>query len=131
MNPVITTISMVAATVGIIAIVPQLAAMLRARSSAGQSPLGWSMGIATNGALAYVNLLGYHATVLGGGNLISLSGCLTALALVVRFRGPVEDAPGEETPVADLPTTEFAVLRDEVLDEHRRRTGERLVLQAA
>jgi uncharacterized membrane protein YccC len=122
MTTLIETISMLAALIGIAGIVPQLITMLRARSSAGQSTVGWSFGIATNLSLAFVNLLGYHALVLASGNLASLSGCLTAVYLVRRFRRREE--PAAET-VTDLRTQEFEILRDAVLIEHHRRTGER------
>ena len=122
MTTLIATISMLAALIGIAGIVPQLITMLRARSSAGQSTVGWSFGLATNAALAFVNLLGYHALVLGAGNLASFSGCLTAVYLVRRFRAKAQ--PSVET-VTDLRTQEFEVLRDAVLVEHHRRTGER------
>jgi hypothetical protein len=122
MTTLIATISMLAAVIGIAGIVPQLITMLRARSSAGQSTVGWSFGIATNTSLAVVNLLGYHALVLGSGNLASLTGCLTALYLVRRFRRHAESAADA---VTDLQTQEFEVLRDAVLIEHHRRTGER------
>lgn len=127
MTTLIATISMLAALIGIAGIVPQLITMLRARSSAGQSTVGWSFGICTNASLAFVNILGYHALVLGSGNLASLSGCLTAVYLVRRFRRPRAESGGEpaaET-VTDLRTQEFEVLRDAVLVEHHRRTGER------
>ncbi|MBV9607419.1 MAG: hypothetical protein JO027_20055 [Solirubrobacterales bacterium] len=123
MTTLIATISMLAALIGIAGIVPQLITMLRARSSAGQSTVGWSFGIATNASLAFVNLLGYHALVLGSGNLASLSGCLTAVYLVRRFRRAAAE-PAAET-VTDLRTQEFEVLREAVLIEHHRRTGER------
>jgi hypothetical protein len=124
MTTLIATISMLAALIGIAGIVPQLITMLRARSSAGQSTIGWSFGIATNLSLAFVNLLGYHALVLGSGNLASLSGCLTAVYLVRRFRPPAVAEPAAET-VTDLRTQEFEILREAVLIEHHRRTGER------
>lgn len=114
---------MLAAVIGIAGIVPQLITMLRSRSSAGQSTVGWSFGIFTNASLAFVNLLGYHAPVLGSGNLASLSGCLTAVYLVRRFRRAAAE-PAPET-VTDLRTQEFEVLREAVLIEHHRRTGER------
>jgi hypothetical protein len=123
----IATISMLAAVVGIAGIAPQLITMLRARSSAGQSTVGWSFGIATNAALGFVNLLGYHALVLGLGNLISLSGCLSAVYLVRRFH-PVDER--DRGVVSDLRTQEFEVLRDAVLIEHHRRTGERALALA-
>jgi hypothetical protein len=122
MTTLIATISMLAAVIGIAGIVPQLITMLRARSSAGQSTVGWGFGIFTNASLAFVNVLGYHALVLGSGNLASLSGCLTAIYLVRRFRRAAE-APVET--VTDLRTQEFEILRDAVLIEHHRRTGER------
>jgi hypothetical protein len=124
----IATISMLAAVIGIAGIAPQLITMLRARSSAGQSTVGWSLGSATNASLAFVNLLGYHAAVLGCGNLLSLSGCLTAVYLVRRFRrARVEPEPAV---VTHLRTQEFEVLRDAVLIEHHRRTGERALALA-
>jgi hypothetical protein len=123
----IATISMLAAVIGIAGIAPQLITMLRARSSAGQSTVGWSFGIATNAALAFVNLLGYHAAVLGGGNVLSLTGCLTAVYLVRRYRPAEDPAAGG---VSDLRTQEFEVLRDAVLIEHHRRTGERALALA-
>jgi hypothetical protein len=123
MTTLIATISILAAVIGIAGIVPQLITMLRARSSAGQSTVGWSFGIFTNASLAFVNLLGDHAPVLGSGNLASLSGCLTAVYLVRRFRRGVTEPAAEA--VTDLHTQEFEILRDAVLIEHHRRTGER------
>lgn len=122
MTMLIATTSTLAALVGIAAIVPQLIKMVTTRSSAGQSTIGWSLGLTTNTALALVNLLGYHAVVLGSGNLVSLSGCVTAMYLVRRFRAGA-DSP--ENPVADLRTQEFEVLREAVLAEHHRRSGAR------
>jgi uncharacterized membrane protein YccC len=123
MTTLIATISMLSAVIGIAGIVPQIMTMLRARSSAGQSTVGWSFGIFTNASLAFVNLLGYHALVLGSGNLASLSGCLTAVYLVRHFRR--RDAEPAVEAVTDLRTQEFETLRDAVLIEHHRRTGER------
>ena len=125
MTTLIATISMLAALIGIAGIVPQLITMLRARSSAGQSTVGWSFGIVTNASLAFVNVLGYHALVLGSGNLASLSGCLTAVYLVRRFRPRAAAAAVPDTGVTDLRTQEFEILREAVLIEHHRRTGER------
>jgi len=122
MTTLIATISMLAAVIGIGGIVPQLITMLRTRSSAGQSPVGWTFGFITHTALAFVNLLGYHAYVLGSGNLLSLSGCLTAVYLVRRYRARAR--PALEA-VSEMQTQEFEVLRETVLVEHHRRTGER------
>jgi uncharacterized membrane protein YccC len=125
MTTLIATISMLAALIGLGGIVPQLSTMLRARSSAGQSTVGWTFALSTNSALAFVNLFGYHAWVLGSGNVASFLGCLTAVYLVRRFRA----RPSEPT-VSDMHTQEFAVLREAVLHEHHRRTGEQqLALQ--
>ena len=129
MNMLIATVSMLAAVIGIAGIAPELITMLRARSSAGQSTVGWSFGIATNAALTFVNLLGYHALVLGAGNLLSLSGCLTAVYLVRRYR-PAACEEEELGTVSALRTQEFEVLREAVLVEHHRRTGERALALA-
>ena len=118
----IAVLSVVAAAVNITGIVPQLLTMLRARSSAGQSPLGWTLGATCSGSLLIVNLVGYHAVVLAAGNLVSLTGSLTAAALAMHFRSGAESAPEEA--VAELHTREFEVLVDAVLVEHYRRTGE-------
>lgn len=127
MPTLITLISTVAVVVGIVGIVPQLITMLRTRSAGGQSPLGWALGAGADLALAFVNALGYHAIVLAAGNLLGLVGCLLAVWLVRRYRdvepaiasGPV--GPGV---VAEMHTQEFVVLREAVLAEHQRRTGE-------
>jgi hypothetical protein len=108
--------------------------MVLARSSRGQSALGWTLAATCSGSLLFVNAVGYHAFVLAGGNFMSLSGCLTAAMLARRFRqqGPVpaeaiealQDAPAEV--VSELPTGELEALTESVLEEHHRRTGETL-----
>lgn len=131
MNPYITTISMLAVAVSVTCNVPQLVTMLRTVTSSGQSSLGWALGFAANSALAFVNWFGYHSPVLAIGNVLSLSACLTAIGLVHLYRGaPAGESPADETvsplaeSVTDMRTQEFVVLRDVVLAEHRRRTGE-------
>jgi hypothetical protein len=129
MNEVITSISMLAVLIGVTGIVPQLVTMLRNRSSAGQSKLGWALGFTANFALAFVNAFGNHAMVLAIGNVLSFSGCLAAVFLAWRFPDEVEQAPMDEL-VTDMRTGEFAALHDVVIAEHQRRTGD-LQLAAA
>jgi hypothetical protein len=115
--------SSAAIIIGLCAALPQLSAMLRARSAAGQSSLGWILGALVNGLMSYVNFAGYHAVVLAAGNLASLVICVVAVGLVVRFGTGVHHA-ATRTPgvtVGDLPTTEFWALRDQLEHEARRR----------
>jgi hypothetical protein len=123
MNEVITSISMLAVMIGVTGIVPQLVTMLRNRSSKGQSQLGWALGFTANLALAFVNAFGNHAMVLAIGNVLSLSGCLAAMFLAWRFPAEAEPAAVDEL-VTDMHTGEFAALRDAVIAEHQRRTGD-------
>jgi len=123
MNEVITSISMLAVMIGVTGIVPQLLTMLRNRSSAGQSKLGWSLGFTANLALAFVDAFGNHAPVLAIGNVLSFTGCLAALLLAWRLPAEAGPAPVDDL-VTDMHTGEFAALRDAVMAEHHRRTGE-------
>jgi hypothetical protein len=131
MQTLFTLISTIAVLVGIVGIVPQLVTMQQTGSAGGQSTLGWALGAAANLALGFVNGMGNHAFVLAAGNLLNLTGCLTAVCLVQRFRGTPATA-GETHPqphpvrnaVAEMHTQEFVVLREAVLAEHHRRTGE-------
>jgi hypothetical protein len=109
--------STTAIVIGLAAVLPQLTTMYRARSAAGQSALGWSLGAFVNGLMAYVNFVGYGAFVLALGNLLSVGLCLTALALVVRFGTQAPATAG----VDGLPTGEFWALRDALEHEARRR----------
>jgi hypothetical protein len=123
--------SSTAIVIGLCAAIPQLAAMVRARSAAGQSALGWTLGVFVNALMAYVNLAGYHATALALGNVASLALCLAAVGLVLRFG----DADGETTdapPVFyELPTQELLVLREQLEHEARRRDERRELALAA
>jgi hypothetical protein len=123
--------STTAIVIGLCAALPQLAAMIRARSAAGQSALGWTLGASVNSLMAYVNLVGYKATVLAAGNVGSVTICLAAVALVVRF-GPSSPGPAEDRPVGihELETTEFWALRDQLEDEARRRDEQRVLVAA-
>ena len=141
---IITTVSMLAVIVGIVAIAAQMYSMHSSRSSAGQSSLGWTLGLTTNASMAFVNTVGYHATILALGNLLSLLGCTTALVLVRRYRAahpPVAPAPARPMPaqplapagvvqlrpvaLEEMHTQEFVALRDVVLAEHARRATRR------
>jgi hypothetical protein len=124
MITLITTLSMLAAVIGIASIAHHLATMFRTRSSSGQSTLGWSLGITANLALAFVNILGYRAPVLAAGNLLSFLGCLTAVCLVRRYRKHHAEHPGAGA-VEDMHTHEFVALREAVVAEQHRRTGRR------
>src|SRR4051812_17958286 len=99
--------STTAIVIGLCAALPQLGAMIRARSAAGQSALGWSLGAFVNVLMAYVNMVGYQATVLAAGNIASVALCLTAVALVIRFGVGGADVAADDAPVQihELPTT--------------------------
>lgn len=155
MNPLITTISMLAVVVSVTGNIPQLVTMLRKRSSSGQSILGWGLGFTANFALVFVNGIGYHAPLLAAGNVLSATACVTAMCLVRLYRGkpavpaatapeapavdadrpaeasvasapvPVAPPPAFAHAVTDMRTQEFVLLRDLVVAEHHRRTGER------
>jgi hypothetical protein len=122
--------STTAIVIGLAAALPQLAAMLNARSAAGQSALGWLLGAFVNCLMAYVNYVGYGAKVLAAGNVASVGICLTAVALVVRFGDAAATQDEPAVRVDELATTEFHALRDQLEDEARRR-DERRVLVAA
>jgi hypothetical protein len=126
--------SSAAIVIGLCAALPQLAAMVRARSAAGQSSLGWSLGAFVNLLMAYVNFAGYHATVLAAGNVASLALCLVAVGLVLRFGTGADAAVADDDPqvaIHELPTTEFWALRDQLEHEARRRDEHRPLALAA
>jgi hypothetical protein len=123
--------SSAAIVIGLAAALPQLYVMVRARSAAGQSALGWMLGATVNTLMAYVNFVGYHATPLALGNLASLAICLAAVGLVLRF-GAAADAADDSPPAFhELPTMELFVLREQLDDEARRRDERRAQLVAA
>ncbi len=126
--PVFSTLAIV---IGLAAALPQLHAMVRARSAAGQSALGWTLGATVNTLMAYVNLVGYHATPLALGNVASLAICLAAVGLVVRFGGEASSSAGDPSAFHELPTLELVVLREQLEHETRRRDERRAELCAA
>jgi hypothetical protein len=123
-------LSSAAIVIGLAAALPQLSAMVRARSAAGQSALGWMLGATVNTLMAYVNFVGYHATPLALGNLASLAICLAAVGLVLRF-GETAAVDDDAPAFHELPTQEFVLLREQLEHEARRRDERRTQLVAA
>lgn len=142
----VSVLSSVAIVFGIGANLPQIARMHRSRSAAGQSPVGWIMGAVTNLCLAYVNLVGLGATLLGAANLGTVVLCSIAVSLTVRFGetghpeaaavAPASLAAAPVAPVAiaslmasshdtmvDMPTQEFTVINDAVRAAEQRRVA--------
>ena len=115
----ITFLSLFAMLLGLAGGVPQIVRMLSARSAAGQSPSGWAMGMACNMAMAYVNLVGLHATLLAASNLLSMTLCGVAITLIVRLED--RRPPAASVVVHELPTAEFEALREAVLSAEARR----------
>lgn len=142
----VSVLSSVAIVFGIGANLPQIARMHRSRSAAGQSPVGWIMGAVTNLCLAYVNLIGLGATLLGVANLGTVVLCSIAVALTLRF-GDVgtSDEPAETADRAsiasivasshdrmlDMPTQEFSLIHETVRSAEQRRSAWRAEQRAA
>ncbi len=134
----ISLISAIAVVVSIGGILPQIVAMLRARSSAGQSALGWCLGVLVNGLLGYVNAEGAQSVVLAAGNAVGFLLSAMALVLVFRYRidhaadsrGPLDPGAVVSTlldparaPLVELRTEELEALQGAVT--HARATRER------
>lgn len=134
----ISLISAIAVVVSIGGILPQIVAMLQARSSAGQSALGWCLGVLVNGLLGYVNAEGAHSVVLAAGNAVGFLLSATALALVFRYRadsavqrfGALDPTAAVSTlldparsPLVELQTEELEALHGAV--SHARATRQR------
>jgi hypothetical protein len=100
----VSLISAIAVVVSIGGIFPQIVAMFQARSSAGQSAIGWCLGVLVNGLLGYVNLVGVQSAVLAGGNAVGFLLSATALALVVRYRDAAPTRFGALDPTAAVST---------------------------
>lgn len=122
-----------AIVLGFAGTIPHIRTMLKSRSSGGQSPLGWSMGISVNVLTGYVNLAGPGAIMLGVGNVLAGTFSVIALTCVVRFRhGAAEHAAVAVAAVVpeqaralfafhELPTGEFDALKSLIDEEHARR----------
>ncbi|MDO8212870.1 hypothetical protein [Conexibacter sp. CPCC 206217] len=121
--------STLAIVLGFAGTVPHIRTMVRTRSSDGQSPTGWLIGIAVNVITGYVNLAGLGAVLLGVGNVVAGTFAAVALACVIRYRQPVASMPAVAvatdapalTTVHELPTGEFTVIKQLVDEEHARR----------
>jgi hypothetical protein len=122
----VSVFSAVAIAFGIGANLPQISRMLRTRSAAGQSPVGWMMGAITNLCMAYVNLVGLGATFLGIANLGTVVLCSIAISLTLRYGAShgqpaaVAATPAPDTMVS-MPTQEFALLHEAVTAAEQRR----------
>ena len=126
----ITILSTAAIAFGIGANLPQIARMLRARSAAGQSAFGWAMGAVTNLCLAYVNLAGLHALLLGAANLATVGLCAVAIVLIRRFGSAAPAASPVPAPHAlDAMMTSELVLTREAIEAAQRRRDERRAAQ--
>jgi hypothetical protein len=138
-----------AVVTGLAGLIPQIWAMTSSRSSLGQSPTGWTLGIGVNVLMGYVNLVAYDARGLALGNAIGMLLCSIALTAVLRYRRPsvalehqplmavpevevpVAEAPaptavrpaGGSDPIAltELPTGEFWTIKREFEHEESRR----------
>jgi hypothetical protein len=78
--------STIAVVTGLAGLVPQIWAMARTRSSSGQSPTGWTLGIGVNLLMGYVNFVAYDARGLAVGNVLGVLLCGIALTAVLRYR---------------------------------------------
>ena len=85
--------SSIAIVLGFAGTLPHIRTMVLSRSSNGQSPTGWLIGILVNVMTGYVNLAGLGAVMLGVGNVIAGSFAAVALACVIRYRDGGAAAP--------------------------------------
>lgn len=123
---ILSVISTLAILLGIAGVVPQIAAMVRRRSAAGQSPVGWLLGVTVNALMGYVNLEGYGATALALGNACGGFLCLIALTCALRLPravGPAVTAPRPDP--LDMSTGDLSEMLDALAQERRRRDERR------
>jgi hypothetical protein len=111
----VTALSTCAMLLGLGGILPQLLRMVRSRSAGGQAPLGWAMGCAAHGSMAYVNFFGFHSVLLSASNLVAGTLCATAIALITLLREQTQTPAPAPLVVDDMPTQEFVALRAAVL----------------
>ena len=109
----VTILSTCAMLLGLGGILPQLWRMVRTRSAGGQAPLGWGMGCAAHASMAYVNFFGFHSVLLSASNVLAGSLCAIAIALIATVGRRA--APSPAIVLDELPTREFAALREAVL----------------
>jgi hypothetical protein len=111
----VTIFSTVAMVLGLGGILPQLARMVSTRSAAGQSPVGWGMGLVANFAMAYVNGTGFGAMLLCAYNVAGGVMCAAAMVLVLVLGRRAGAAPAPAFAVGDMHTQELRGLREAVL----------------
>ncbi len=125
----VTALSSAAIAFGLGANLPQISRMLRTRSAGGQSAVGWGMGAITNLCLAYVNLAGLGAVLLGAANLATVALCGVAIVLIRRF-GAAAKAPAVPADHAlDAMLTQELALTREAVEAAQRRRDERRAAQ--
>jgi hypothetical protein len=116
----ISVLSVVCSAVSVFGVAPHMLTMMRTKSSAAQSSLGWSLAAFNAAAFIFIDGIGYKAYLLAGGNVLSLAGCLMVIAMIFHYRGCENDVDHTDT-LADMHTQEFLVLSEAVVREHRRR----------
>lgn len=118
--------SSIAIVLGFAGTLPHIRTMVLSRSSNGQSPTGWMIGILVNVMTGYVNLAGLGAVMLGVGNVLAGTFAAIALFCVIRYRGGAAAPVADERPLAtvhELPTGEFHAIKALIDEEHARRTS--------
>jgi len=125
--------SSIAIVLGFAGTLPHIRTMVRSKSSNGQSPTGWMIGIVVNVMTGYVNLVGLGALMLGVGNVLAGSFSAIALGCVVRYARPADGTAAAEMPQAhrlatvhELPTGEFHAIKLLIDEEHARRESFRV-----
>jgi hypothetical protein len=111
----VTLFSTVAMVLGLGGILPQLSRMISTRSAAGQSSVGWGMGLVANLSMAYVNATGFGAMILCAYNVAGGLLCASAMGLVLVLGSRETPAPAPAFAVGDMPTQELRGLREAVL----------------
>ena len=119
-------VSTLAILLGLAGVVPQIVAMVRRRSAAGQSPLGWLLGVMVNVLMAYVNLAGYGAEALALGNACGGMLCLVALGCATRLprAAVLPAAPARPDPL-DMSTGDLSEMLVALAEERERREERR------
>ncbi|MEX2194789.1 MAG: hypothetical protein WD844_05835 [Thermoleophilaceae bacterium] len=127
----LSVVSTLAILLGLAGVVPQILAMVSRRSAAGQSPLGWLLGVMVNLLMAYVNLVGHGAAELALGNAAGGSLCLVALGCAVRLPQAASAAPVRARPdpldlsTGDLSTGDLSEMLTALAEESERREERR------
>lgn len=123
---IISLISTFAILLGIGGVLPQIAAMVRRRSAAGQSPVGWFLGVTVNVLMGYVNLAGYGATTLALGNACGGLLCLVALGCAVRLpRAAGEPSAVRPPDPLEMSTGDLSEMLTTLARERQRREARR------